>query len=653
MTDEHLNRILAGVASAARVAVLGDVCLDTYYFLSSDSERSIETGLQTQIVERAHTYLGGAANVAANCAALGAAEVALYGVIGDDMYGRELSHLCARQGIDARGLVVQPELWSTNVYTKPYRDGVEQSRIDLGTLNRLQPETAAKLIEQLRHELPRFHAVIINQQLVNGIHTPRFRTALAELVSAVPTVPVFLDSRDYPDEYPGTVRKLNLDEARRLLAEQVVPRPPDSALAEVRSPPRPGTEEIDAAKRLSARWDAPVCITHGEAGCVTAEGQSVEAFPAVAVGGPIDTVGAGDSLLAGLAAVRAGGFPYRDAVQVGLLAAGVTIGKRFRTGTASPDELRALNRDCDYIHNPELARAPRCAEYLDRSQIEIVNRPTPPAPAAPPQLRYAIFDHDGTISTIREGWEQIMEPMMCEAVLGGRLEDLHPDELEPVRRRVRELIDRTTGYQTIIQMQLLRELVREFGYVEEPSIKTAEEYKALYNRELLELADRRVSAFRRGELGVGDLTVKGAVALLEALRDAGIVLYLASGTDHDDLVREADQLGYAGLFGGGIAGSVGDAENDPKRVVLRRILAEIGSDRAGTLVTFGDGPVEIRETRKLGGFAIGVASDEVRRYGLNVKKRERLIRAGAQLIVPDYSQADRLLRFLNVNGERS
>jgi hypothetical protein len=63
--------------------------------------------------------------------------------------------------------------------------------------------------------------------------------------------------------------------------------------------------------------------------------------------------------------------------------------------------------------------------------------------------------------------------------------------------------------------------------------------------------------------------------------------------------------------------------------------------------TFGDGPVEIRETRKRGGFCIGVASDELRRFGWNLVKRTRLIRAGASVVVPDYSQLTALLKVLN------
>jgi hypothetical protein len=80
--------------------------------------------------------------------------------------------------------------------------------------------------------------------------------------------------------------------------------------------------------------------------------------------------------------------------------------------------------------------------------------------------------------------------------------------------------------------------------------------------------------------------------------------------------------------------------------VLERILADIGEEATERIVTFGDGPVEIRETQKKGGYTVGVASDEIRRYGLSHTKRRRLIEAGADLIIPDYCQMDQLLPLL-------
>jgi phosphoglycolate phosphatase-like HAD superfamily hydrolase len=126
-----------------------------------------------------------------------------------------------------------------------------------------------------------------------------------------------------------------------------------------------------------------------------------------------------------------------------------------------------------------------------------------------------------------------------------------------------------------------------------------------------------------------------------------VKLYLASGTDQADVIVEAKAMGYADLFEGGIYGAVGDIKVEAKRVVLEKIIREHKLS-PHQFATFGDGPVEIRETRKRGGFCIGVASDEVRRFGLNPIKRSRLIRAGANLIVPDFSQLNELLKVLQL-----
>ena len=93
---------------------------------------------------------------------------------------------------------------------------------------------------------------------------------------------------------------------------------------------------------------------------------------------------------------------------------------------------------------------------------------------------------------------------------------------------------------------------------------------------------------------------------------------------------------------------VGKARARPDQVkkVLESILADIDLGEGEQVVTFGDGPVEIQETRKRNGLAVGVASDEVRRYGLNQGKRSRLIQAGADLIVADFSQTATLLELL-------
>ena len=106
-------------------------------------------------------------------------------------------------------------------------------------------------------------------------------------------------------------------------------------------------------------------------------------------------------------------------------------------------------------------------------------------------------------------------------------------------------------------------------------------------------------------------------------------------------------MGYAHLFNGGIHGAVGDLKVEAKRVVVERII-QIGGIGGTELLVVGDGPVELREGGRHNALRLGVASNEHCRYGLDLTKRSRLIRAGADLIIPDFSQKDRLLPFLGL-----
>jgi len=92
----------------------------------------------------------------------------------------------------------------------------------------------------------------------------------------------------------------------------------------------------------------------------------------------------------------------------------------------------------------------------------------------------------------------------------------------------------------------------------------------------------------------------------------------------------------------------GDITKEAKKIVLDRILGTIGETAFSDVVTFGDGPVEIRETHKRGGITVGIASHEMKRFGLNLSKRTRLIKAGADIIIPDFSQYPQLLKLLNI-----
>ena len=94
-------------------------------------------------------------------------------------------------------------------------------------------------------------------------------------------------------------------------------------------------------------------------------------------------------------------------------------------------------------------------------------------------------------------------------------------------------------------------------------------------------------------------------------------------------------------FDGHIYGAQRDYKTFSKKMVIERIIRE--NHLAGEqLLGFGDGYVEIENLREAGGYAIGVASNEAERMGIDEWKKERLIRAGAHIIIPDYRNIDEL-----------
>jgi rfaE bifunctional protein kinase chain/domain len=634
MDADKLNEVLDRLPALA-VGVFGDFCLDAYWTMApSLSETSLETGLPTHPVSRQSYSLGGAGNVAANLAEMGVGSIRVFGVVGDDPFGAEMRRLLGGLTADLDGLLVEREHWATPVYIKPILENEEQSRIDFGNANALPDGTGRALIDRLSAALDDLDVVIVNQQLRRGVHTPCVQAELNALMAQSKDRLFLVDSRDLSEAYAGCVHKLNSLEAVRLCG---VSREPGDLIGK--------DDALAAAQTLRQRWGRTVFVTLGDRGCLVAEEQTeeVRSVPGLHIVRRTDPVGAGDSMLSGIAAAMAAGCTAFDAAVFGNFVAGVTVQQLFTTGTASPDAIREIGSSPDYIYEPELADDPRRAIYIEDTQIEMI----PPA-REPSAVTHAIFDHDGTISTLRQGWEAVMEPVMIRAILGDQYASADETTYARVRQRVGDLIDKTTGVQTLVQMQGLVEIVREFGVVPEDEILDEFGYKEIYNEALLVMVRERMSQLGRGELDASDFTIKNAPAVLEHLHRAGVRLYLASGTDHADVVREAEALGYAPLFEGRIYGAVGDVTKEAKRMVLDQILNEVGSENVGNLVTFGDGPVEIRETRKRGGLTVGLASDELRRFGLNPSKRSRLIRAGAAFIVPDWSQWDRLAVVLGV-----
>jgi rfaE bifunctional protein kinase chain/domain len=626
--QEIINRI-----NSARIAIVGDFCLDAYWFTDeSKGEISVETGLSTHAVARQSYSPGGAGNIAFNITSMGVSDVKAFGLVGNDPFGVEMIKILKQGGVNTDNLLVQDKEWSTHVYVKPYAGDKELNRIDFGNSNILHNETADMLIDNLKKSIPDVDLIILNQQVLSGISNSYFRQKLVEVISSFPGKIFIADSRVYNDSYEGAWRKMNDSEALRLCGRN---KQADEKIT---------YDEIrEAAFTLFKRYRKPVFITRGSKGSVVIDEKGLLEMPGLQILGRIDTVGAGDSYLAGIASALAAGYPAGIAAELGTYVAGVTVQKLFQTGTASPSEILAIGSDPDFVYNPDLAEDVSKAVYQGKTEIEIITKPPSNL-----KIRYAIFDNDGTISTLRRGWENIMAPMMEKVILGKKVAVIDDDLLKAIRSRVREFIDKTTGIQTLMQMKMLIPIIREFGLVPENDILDEHGYKEIYNNELLTMVRKREEELLKGVRTIDDLTMKNSVQFLEKLYNKGIKLYLTSGTDVEDVKHEASLLGYAALFEERIYGAVGDITKEAKKIVLDRILDSIGKSEAGMIVTFGDGPVEIRETRKRGGITVGIASDEDERRGLNPVKRSRLIKAGADIVVPDFTYSEELLQILNI-----
>jgi phosphoglycolate phosphatase len=198
-----------------------------------------------------------------------------------------------------------------------------------------------------------------------------------------------------------------------------------------------------------------------------------------------------------------------------------------------------------------------------------------------------------------------------------------------------------TGKQTIYQMiQLAEEVEKRGGIALDPL-----EYKREYLQRLWARIEDRVADLKSGRCSPDDLMVPGAPDMLQALRARGITCYLASGTDRPYVLDEAQALGLPPYFGDHIYGALDDYQNFSKRMVIARILRE-NHLTGPELIAFGDGFVEIEDTKAVGGIAVGVASNEDTRQGIDPWKRERLIQAGADLIIPDFRECEALTAYL-------
>ncbi len=256
--------------------------------------------------------------------------------------------------------------------------------------------------------------------------------------------------------------------------------------------------------------------------------------------------------------------------------------------------------------------------------------------------RVCLFDFDGTISVIRSGWMDVMIPMMVEILL-----DLKTGESEAeLRALVEDFVWRLTGKQTMYQMiAFADEIFKRGGKPLDPL-----EYKKMY-LELLHARIRyRLDELRQQKAPPEKYLVPGARELVAALKERGLRLYLASGTDQQYMREEADLLDMARYFDGRVYGALDDFRSFSKKILIQRLIAD-SEFQGSEFLGFGDGYVEIENIKEVGGVAVGVATAEPECRTVDEWKRGRLAGVGADFIIPNFLERDELLHALFPNGQ--
>jgi len=252
-----------------KVALYGDFCLDAYWVLDPrGSEVSVETGLQAQAVKEQNYSLGGASNIAANLAALNPKEIKIFGVAGNDIFGREMISQLNEIGVDTSGLVIQEENFETYTFSKLILEGKEQPRIDFGTFNKRTKETDNKILENLKIAAQESDIVVINQQVPGSITNEDFIDGLNKLVAEFEDKLFILDSRHFASKFKNISLKINELEAALLSGV-------DASLNDVFN-----EEEVKQfASKLFAKHDKPIFISRGKDGLLACDKNGIHQIP--------------------------------------------------------------------------------------------------------------------------------------------------------------------------------------------------------------------------------------------------------------------------------------------------------------------------------------------------------------------------------------
>jgi rfaE bifunctional protein kinase chain/domain len=327
MRNEELESLLKHIKDK-KIAVIGDFAVDFYFQeQQSTGEISIETNKEVFWAKEPKSSLGGAGNVCKNLADLGIKAFA-FGIIGDDIFGREMNHLCQKSGINIQNLQQLKHI-DTATYTKPMFQGVELNRIDFGTQHKEIASEKGHLIESLINQLTDFDFVIINEQFLYPLLSKKELIQLQNGLSQK-NISTIADLRSLGESAKDVLLKVNENEFISLF----------SLNSSILNDPIQIENEV---KKSTSTRSKGLLLTLGEQGLIYADQENFHWQKSMGLRGAIDTVGAGDMVVAAFSAARSSGASIALACEFATICANISIHKIGETGSASPEEIIKLN----------------------------------------------------------------------------------------------------------------------------------------------------------------------------------------------------------------------------------------------------------------------------------------------------------------------
>ncbi|GDX52065.1 carbohydrate kinase [Bacteroidota bacterium] len=321
---KHLEKLINSKFSKLRIAVIGDVMLDRYLYGSVD-RISPEAPVPVVNIQKKEDRPGGAANVAINLKSIGVTPV-LFSVIGKDEAGKKLFHLLSNSGIDTSN-IISSKLRITTSKTRVLSKNHQMIRFDEEVQNDISDSEADSLFTIITKQIQskKFDAVIF-EDYNKGVLIDSLIEVLMDLFS-IKKIPVLVDPKKKNFfAYDGvTVFKPNLREAREALGKNF-----GISLKELNE------AHNELTKNLSYKY---TLITLGENGAYINDGTSGKIIPAQ-IRNVSDVSGAGDTVIAVMAAAIASGANAFDAALLSNLAGGIVCEK---AGVVSIEKQRLLS----------------------------------------------------------------------------------------------------------------------------------------------------------------------------------------------------------------------------------------------------------------------------------------------------------------------